>query len=95
MLKEFKPALRFLGIFVGLYLGLNIIYGLWIESYEQADPATVSVTRQSSHLLNAIGENTSTELKEETRTISILKNADVIVNVFEGCNGIIVAIVFV
>lgn len=95
MIKEFKPALRFLGIFVGLYLVLNLLYGWWIEQYDQADPATVVVTRQSSWLLNAIGEGTYTKPKLNTRTISIYKGSRIVVNVFEGCNGINVAIVFI
>ena len=95
MIKEFKPALRFLGIFVGLYLALNVLYGWWIERYDVADPATVLVTKQSSWLLNAMGEETYTKPKLNTRTISIFKGSRIVVNVFEGCNGINVAIVFV
>lgn len=95
MIKEFKPALRFLGIFVGLYLVLNVLYGWWIERYDVADPATVWVTKQSSWVLNLIGENTYTKPRLNTRTISIFKGSRIVVNVFEGCNGINVAIVFV
>ena len=95
MIKEFKPALRFLGIFVGLYLVLNLLYGWWIERYDQADPATVVVTNQSSALLNVLGEDTYTKPKLNTRTISIYKGSRIVVNVFEGCNGINVAIVFI
>lgn len=94
MIKDFKPALRFLAIFVGLYLTLNLLYGLWITSYDKADPITTWVTNQSSVLLNWIGENTYTKPKLNTPTISILKGSRRVVNVFEGCNGINVAIVF-
>ncbi len=95
MIKEFKPALRFLGIFVGLYLVLNLLYGWWIERYDQADPVTVFVTNQSSALLNIFGEETHTKPKLNTRTISIYKGSRRVVNVFEGCNGLNVAIVFI
>lgn len=95
MIKEFAPALRFVGIFVGLYLSLNVLYGLWVETYDLADPATVAVTRQSSSLLRWIGEDTYTKPKDGTPTVSICKEDRVVVNVFEGCNGINVAIVFV
>ncbi|MBX2963376.1 MAG: exosortase family protein XrtF [Cyclobacteriaceae bacterium] len=95
MINEFKPALRFLGIFVGLYLALNLLYGWWIEQYDRADPATVFVTNQSAVLLNVFGEDTYTKPKLNTRTISIYKGSRIVVNVFEGCNGINVAIVFV
>lgn len=95
-MKELKPAFRFLAIFVGLYLGLNILYGLWISSYDlQVDPATKAVTRQSSLLLNVCGEETSTQPKESSPAISIINPAGVVISVFEGCNGINVMIVFV
>lgn len=94
MIKEFKPALRFLGVFVGLYLTMNLFYGWWITTYDEADPATVSVTHQSSILLNLLGEDAYTKPKFNTPTISILKGSHIVVNVFEGCNGINVAIVF-
>jgi len=91
-----KPAFRFLAIFVGLYLGLNILYGLWISSYDLAvDPATTIVTRQSSAILNLFGENTNTKTKESSPSISIFNPSGVVINVFEGCNGINVMIVFV
>lgn len=95
MINEFKPALRFLGTFVGLYLVMNLLYGVWITTYDTADPATVLVTRQSSMLLNWLGEETHTQPKVNKPTISILKDSHIVINVFEGCNGINVAIVFV
>jgi len=95
-MKELKPAFRFLAIFVGLYLGLNILYGLWISVYDlQVDPATTIVTRQSAIILNFLGENTHTKPKESSPSISILNSSGVVVSVFEGCNGINVMIVFV
>lgn len=95
-IKELKPAFRFLGIFVGLYLGLNILYGVWIYSYNpQVDTVTSIVTRQSSVLLNLLGEETRTELIASAPSVSILNPSGVVVDVFEGCNGINVMIVFV
>ncbi len=95
-MKEFKPAFRFLAVFLGLYLGLNIVYGLWISSYgNQADKATILVTNQTSWVLNRFGENTQTRLKEGAPTVSILKDSRIALGVFEGCNSINVMIVFV
>ncbi len=95
-MKEFIPAFRFLGVFLGLYLGLNIIYGIWISSYgNQADKATWIVTEQTSSLLNLFGEETQTRPKEGAATVSIIKDSRVALGVFEGCNSINVMIVFV
>ncbi len=95
-MKELKPAFRFLTIFVGLYLGMNVIYGLWISSYNHmVDPFTITVTKHSASLLNFLGEETSTKLKTNTAAISIMNSSGVSISVFEGCNGINVMIVFV
>ncbi len=95
-MKELKPAFRFLAIFVSLYLGLNIVYGLWISSYDRTvDPLTAIVTRQSTVLLNFLGEKTYTQAKAFTPAISIMNSSGVAISVFEGCNGVNVMIVFV
>ncbi|MFZ2904640.1 MAG: exosortase family protein XrtF [Cyclobacteriaceae bacterium] len=95
-MKELKPAIRFLLIFVGLYVGLNILYGLWIHSCgDQVDAVTSLVTRQSSFLLNVFGETTHTEPVASSPSISIVNPSGIVINVFEGCNGINVMIVFV
>jgi exosortase family protein XrtF len=95
-MKELKPAFRFLAIFVGIYISLNVVYGFWISSYnKQADPLTAIVTRQSSSLLNFFGEATRTKPKALAPAISILNPAGVAISVFEGCNSINVMIVFV
>lgn len=94
-MKELIPAFRFLGIFVGLYLGLNILYGVWISSYDgEVDSATETVTKQTSLLLNFFGEDTITKPKSFTPAISILNDSGVALSVFEGCNGINIMIVF-
>lgn len=94
-MKDLKPALRFLGIFVGLYLGLNILYGFWISSYgNQVDSATKLVTTQTSFLLNLFGEGTFTKEKMTEPSISVANSSGIVMNVFEGCNGINVMVVF-
>jgi exosortase family protein XrtF len=95
-MNELKPAFRFLAIFVGLYFGLNVLYGLWIYSYgSRVDPATTAVTRQTSMVVNLMGEQTSTAPELSSPSISILNPSGVAINVFEGCNGVNVMIVFV
>jgi exosortase family protein XrtF len=94
-MKEFKPAFRFVTIFLGLYLGLNIIYGLWISSFgKQPDAATLAITKQTSFLLNLLGEETHTEPRTGSPTVSIMKAGLISLGVFEGCNSINVMIVF-
>lgn len=95
-IKELKPAIRFIGIFLGLYLGLNVIYGIWITAYGTApDPATTLVTRHTSAVLNVWGEETTISPKLATPSIAIMKGLRTVISVYEGCNGINVMIVFV
>lgn len=95
-MKELRPALRFLGIFLGLYLGLNVLYGLWIASYgTEPDPATWLVTKQSSAVLNLFGEGTTILANPGTPSVAIQLGMRSALNVYEGCNSLNVMIVFV
>lgn len=95
-MKELKPAIRFVIIFVVLYLVLNVLYGFWIRSYgNYPDPATKAVTHQTSAVLNLLGEQTTTMPRPATPSVSILKDNRSALNVYEGCNSINVMIVFV
>ncbi|MEQ8476357.1 exosortase family protein XrtF [Fulvivirga sp.] len=96
MLKEFKPSILFLAKFLGTYMVLNLLYGLYINSYSpQPDPITYIVTEQTSWILNLAGNETSI-LRDEARPNVHLSNADRgVLSVFEGCNGLNTMIVFV
>lgn len=96
LLKEFKPALLFLAKFIGIYLAGNIVYGLYIESYGDApDALTRNVTAQASFFLNLVGYNSAWEIVSAMPKVALKEAGDVVVYVFEGCNGLNVAIVFV
>jgi exosortase family protein XrtF len=96
MLKEFKPAFIFLGKFLGLYLVGNLLYGLYINSFDPvADPATRAITVQTSACINIIGGSTTFEQVNGKPSIALMEEGSTILNVFEGCNGINVMIIFV
>ncbi len=94
-LNEFKPALRFLLIFLSVYFGLNLIYGVWIESLgTKPDIATQWVSSQSAKLVGLVSDEAYAVPNTEGPTIRIMTGNRIILNVFEGCNGINVVIVF-
>jgi len=97
MWKEFKPAIRFLLIFVGLYFIGNLIYGLYISSKGNApDEMTNLIAHQSAWILNNVfGYEVSAILNDAGPTVFLRAGQDVVLNVFEGCNGINVFIVFI
>jgi exosortase family protein XrtF len=94
-LKEFKPTILFLVKFVGLYVVMSILYGLYVEQARpQPDSATISVTNQTAGILRTIGWTVITSDHPTKPTTSIQYEGRGIVSVYEGCNGINVAIIF-
>ena len=96
MLSEFKPALIFLGKFLGAYLVGNLLYAWYINAYlPSPDPATRAVTAQSSWCLSVGGESVTMQDHLTKPSIAVMSGENNIINVFEGCNGINVMIIFV
>ena len=96
LLSEFRPALIFLGKFLAIYFAGNILYGLYVESHDNTpDPVTHLVTAQTSWLLNVTGYDTGIADVPGSPKVALKQSGDVVLNVFEGCNGINVMIVFV
>lgn len=94
--QEFKPSIFFLLKFVGLYILLSVIYGLYIESVEPLpDWATISVTKQAANLVSLLGWTSDTSNHPTMPTTTIYHAGKAIVSVYEGCNGINVGIIFI
>src|SRR5690606_31424538 len=96
-IREFRPALLFVGRFLAVYVVGNVLYGIYIESFgDLPDAVTRVVTEQTSALLGATGEDTTTG-DRAGRPIVLLMNGSegTVLNVYEGCNGLNVMIVFV
>jgi len=97
MWKEFKPALRFLLIFVGLYFIGNLVYGFFISfKGNTPDEITNLVAHQSAWILNNFfGNEVNAVLNLSGPTVFLKTGESVVLNIYEGCNGINVFIVFV
>lgn len=95
MIKDFKPAIFFLLRFLGVYLIGNILYGFYIESYQdKPDSATYVMARHTSWLLNQCGEITAIRKNPYGPTMLLHNEYAPVLNFFEGCNGLNVMIVF-
>lgn len=93
--EDVKPALRFLGVFLGSYLLLSLLYAYWIESRGGSpDGMTVEVSRQVVGILRLAGVDARQERNPDGPTVQIFEGPRRVLNVFEGCNGINVMIVF-
>lgn len=94
--QEFKPAFLFVGKFLGLYLVGNILYGIYIESFDnRVDSLTYEVTEQTAGFLGWCGEDVTVQQSTQRPTVSLLNSSQKVISVFEGCNGVNVMIVFV
>jgi exosortase family protein XrtF len=95
MWKEFNPAFLFLLRFVAVYLAGNIAYGLYISSYgDHPDRVTSMVSGHTCVALSLLGEPVSPGAVKDAPKVAVLLDDKVIFNVYEGCNGVNVAIVF-
>ena len=96
MWKEFKPAIRFVLWFVGLYFLGNIIYGIYI-SYcgNSPDNITILVTKQTAWLLQVMGYPVQALANVTLPTVSLRSGSTAVLDVYEGCNGVNIFIVFV
>lgn len=96
LIKEFKPTILFLVKFLVLYLVLNLLYGLFIDNYSpQPDPVTGWVSEQSTLILKLFGSEAKAVDNENKPSIGILKGNNIILSVYEGCNGLNVVIIFI
>lgn len=95
LFSEFKPALRFLGKFLVIYIVGNLVYGLFVSSYiDKPDPITIWVSEQSVQVLNQFGWSVESVNSSTKSTTHVIFDDRKIMSVFEGCNGINVMIIF-
>jgi len=93
--KEFKPTIFFLVKFVGFYVLLSVLYGLYIErSHPRPDIATISVTNQTATILRGLNWEVEARNHPFKPTKYITYQEQRIVSVYEGCNGLNVGIIF-
>lgn len=95
LIKEFWPAIKFVIIFLSAYLACNIIYGLYIEyTYPSPDLFTWLTAAQSFKFLQWVGQPASILINAKGPTVFLNHLATPILDVYEGCNGVNVIIVF-
>jgi exosortase family protein XrtF len=93
--RRFKPALGFISRFLIVYVAGNVMYGLFVQYHHpRPDPATVAVTGQSVRLINWFEGGREVSILELDSRVAMVEQNNIIVRVFEGCNGLNVMIVF-
>ncbi len=96
LVKEFKPALIFLLKFLGMYIILSIFYGIYVESFgTNPDTVTVWVSEQTSDILQWFSLDTSIYPRENIPKVALLLGERTVLNLYEGCNGLNVLVIFI
>ena len=95
LLTEYKPAILFLARFLGVYIIGNILYGLYIVSFDIADPVTQLVSDHTVGLLRLFGQDVTSLLAINRPTTILQLEGMGVIEVYEGCNAINVSILFV
>lgn len=93
--RQNKPVFIFLLKFLGIYFLGNIVYGLWVESYQLADPATYFVSVQSSWILQLLYPNINYAYNPDIPHVWMSLGNRTVINIFEGCNGLNVMILYI
>jgi exosortase family protein XrtF len=93
--QEFKPTLFFLGKFLGCYIVVNLLYGIYVTSFLPGpDPATRWVSEQTAFVLTSCGYKVETSDHPLKPTTLLKYESRPVLSVYEGCNGINVMVIF-
>jgi len=94
-LEEFRPALRFLLIFLAVYAGMSLAYqGYLHRSGTQVDPMSCILGEHAALALRAVGYTALSEHSPGYQEERVLIDGIAKVKVIEGCNGLSVMILF-
>ncbi|KFD39230.1 exosortase family protein XrtF [Schleiferia thermophila] len=94
-MKEFKPTIFFLLRFGGFYALSSILYGMFIRKYHPvADPLTVWTANHTYGIMKFLGFDVAKYPTEGYPSIDIFWKGEYAISVFEGCNGFILALLF-
>ena len=97
LLKEYRPVLRFIAVFLGVYFLSTLVYKFYLEfsdgSQYYPDYFSNLVGRQTVALLDFFGYNA--ELFRSNKPIlNLVINGKNLAFISEGCNGISIIILF-
>ncbi|AUC83466.1 exosortase family protein XrtF [Lacinutrix sp. Bg11-31] len=96
---KYKSVLKFILTFLLVYIGLSVIYKLYLNasvgSQYYPDYVTNLVAYQSEALLNTIGYSTEVVKHPHEPSMKLLVRGKYIARIIEGCNAISVIVLFI
>lgn len=98
LLLKYKSVLRFVVLFLGSYLLLSLLYGLYLNIAEGSeyppDIITHLVARQSSSVINSLGYVASVVPDASEPTMQLYVENKFLARIIEGCNAVSIIILF-
>ena len=96
---KYKDVLRFLGLFLGVYVLLTVCYTLYlqtsIEGKYAPDIITNIVAKQSSSLISSFGFNAEVVPHPTETSMKLFIEKQFLGRIVEGCNAISIVILFI
>ncbi len=96
MFKDFKPIIIALVRFFGIYIGLIMLYQLYLNAYDTAaaDPLTRLIAQQTQFCLNKTGYETQLVDSKNSMEIYFYIRKMWATIMVEGCNAVSVMILY-
>lgn len=99
LLLKYKSVVRFVGLFIGTYLLLGILYSVYLNLSKNGsfypDYITHLVAKQSNAVLNTFGYAAYLYPAQTVEGMLLTIDGRYTVNIVEGCNSVSVIILFV
>lgn len=99
LLLKYKSVLKFILTFLLVYIGLSVVYKVYLNVSDGAvyypDYITNLVAHQSEALLNTVGYRAEVLKHPNEPSMKLLVEGKYIARIIEGCNAISVIILFI
>ncbi|MBT0607310.1 exosortase family protein XrtF [Aequorivita echinoideorum] len=99
LFRKYKTVVRFVLLFLGTYLVLSLLYGLYLKLSEGGeyfpDFITNLVARQTTSILSGLGYQSTLISEGPVPKLLINFNGRNIAEIIEGCNSVSIIILFI
>jgi len=99
LLVKYKSVIRFVLLFLGTYILLTVVYGIYLEytgdDSKAADGVTQLVAKQSTTILNELGYEAAIVPHENEPSMKLFVNGTYLAQIIEGCNSVSICILFI
>ncbi|MEZ4874215.1 MAG: exosortase family protein XrtF [Flavobacteriaceae bacterium] len=96
---KYKVVIQFLGVFLGSYVLLSLLYGFYLHisngTSHTPDVVTRTVAQQSSAILKSLGYNAAVIANNDQPSMQLWVNQHQVGTIIEGCNAISIIILFI